>query len=98
MMGILMFETCWAYNKYNKITSDIYLVFYSSIITMMHGPINIRGTLNLLCRRVLDVFPYQISHAYAKSSLLPATKLKYRQNLPAVFVVLLSILFQYEIK
>jgi len=42
MMDILMPETCWTYKKWNKITSDIKLVFYSSTITMMHGPINIR--------------------------------------------------------
>ena len=42
MMDILMSETCWAHKKWNKIVSDIKLVFYSSTITMMHGPINIR--------------------------------------------------------
>ena len=30
MMGILMSETCWAHKKWNKIASDIKLVFYSS--------------------------------------------------------------------
>jgi len=42
MMGIVMPETCSAYKKYNKISSSIYLNFYSSIITKMHVPINIR--------------------------------------------------------
>jgi len=42
MMDILMSETCWAHKKWNKIVSDIKLVFYSSTITMTHGPINIR--------------------------------------------------------
>jgi hypothetical protein len=41
-MDILMSETCWAHNKWNKIASDIRLVFHSSTIAMMHGPINIR--------------------------------------------------------
>ena len=41
-MDILMSETCWAHNKRNKIASDIKLVFYSSTVAMMHGPINIR--------------------------------------------------------
>ena len=40
MMDILMSETCWAHKKWNKIASDISLVFYSSTITTMHGPIN----------------------------------------------------------
>jgi len=44
MMDILMSETCWAH-KWNKIASDIKLVFYSSTITMMHGPVNIRKIL-----------------------------------------------------
>jgi len=42
MMDVLMSETCWAHKKWNKIVSDIKFVFYSSAITMMHGPINIR--------------------------------------------------------
>ena len=41
-MDILMSETCWAHKKWNKIASDIKLVFHSSTITMMHGPINIK--------------------------------------------------------
>ena len=41
MMDILMSETCWVHKKWHKIASDIKLVFYSSAITMMHGPINI---------------------------------------------------------
>jgi len=35
IMDILMSETCWARKKWNKIASDIKLVFYSSTITMM---------------------------------------------------------------
>ena len=45
----LMSETCWVHKKWNKIESDIKLVFYSSTITVMHGPINIRT------RRVLKL-------------------------------------------
>ena len=43
-MDVLMSETYWAHNKWNKIASDIKLVFHSSTIAMMHGPINIRVT------------------------------------------------------
>ena len=32
MMDTLMSETCWVHNKWNKIASDIKLVFYSSTI------------------------------------------------------------------
>ena len=41
MMDILVSETCWAHKKWKKIANDMKLVFYSSTITMMHGPINI---------------------------------------------------------
>ena len=44
MMDILISETSWVHKKWNKIASDIKLVFYSSTITMMHGPIDIRFT------------------------------------------------------
>ena len=45
MMCILISEICWAHKKWNKIASDIKLVFYSSTVTMMHGPINNRSTV-----------------------------------------------------
>ena len=35
MMDILMSETCWAHKKWNKIASDIKLVFYSSIFLQL---------------------------------------------------------------
>ena len=37
MMDILMSETCWAHKKWNKIASDIELVFYSSNILSNYG-------------------------------------------------------------
>jgi len=42
LLMILMSETCWTHKKWNKIASDIKLVFSTSTITMMHGPTNIR--------------------------------------------------------
>ena len=50
MTDILMSETRWAHKKWNKIASDIKLVFYSSANTITHGPINIRlsGYFNIL--------------------------------------------------
>jgi hypothetical protein len=41
-------ETCWAHKKWNKIASDIKMVFYSSTVTMMHDPINIRFTITIV--------------------------------------------------
>ena len=56
MMDILMSETCWTHKKRNKITSDIKLVFYSSPIAMMHGPINI-SLMNILKYKGLNLRP-----------------------------------------
>jgi len=55
MIDILISETCWVHKKWNKIASDIKLVFYSSTITMMHGPISIRL---LLIIRMQGVYNY----------------------------------------
>ena len=35
MMDILMSEACWAHKKWNKIASDIKLVFHSSTIVAL---------------------------------------------------------------
>ena len=51
---INMSETCWAHKQWNKIASDIKLIFFSSTITMMHGPINIR--LPLCIRPALSTY------------------------------------------
>jgi len=37
MMDILMSETCWAHKKWNKISSDIKLVLYSSTRTHLYS-------------------------------------------------------------
>ena len=37
MMVILMSETCWAHKKWNKIASDIKLVFYYSTLPITSG-------------------------------------------------------------
>jgi len=47
MLDTSMPETYWAHKKWNKIASGIKLVFFSSPITMMHGPINIRYILHV---------------------------------------------------
>jgi len=49
VMDILMSETCWVHKKWNKTASDIKLVFYSSTIAMMHGPINIKFSTTCFC-------------------------------------------------
>jgi len=52
MMDTLMSETCWAH-KWNKIASDIKLIIYSLIITMLHGPINIKIFPNIFISKIL---------------------------------------------
>ena len=37
MMDILMSEKCWAHKKWNKIASDIKLVFYFSTIGLKYS-------------------------------------------------------------
>ena len=39
IMDILMFETCWAHKNWNKIGSDIKLVFYSSTCYVIYEKI-----------------------------------------------------------
>ena len=49
MMAIIMSKTCWAHKEWNKVASDIKLFFYSSTLTMMHGPINLRYVHLMVC-------------------------------------------------
>ena len=55
-MAILISETCWAHNKWNKIESDIKLVFHSWTIAIIHGPINIRLAINIYVRKPMKDF------------------------------------------
>ena len=41
MMAILMFETCWPRNKWNKIASYIKLVFHSSTMFVYIQPLSV---------------------------------------------------------
>ena len=68
MMDILMSETCWAHMKWNKIASDIKLVFYSSTITYSCLSVTLveKHWLRLFESRVLGkiltpVFPHKLS-------------------------------------
>jgi len=60
MIDILMSETCWAHKKWNKIASNIKLVFYSSNITMMHGPINLRLCILLVSFNGMSNMPVRL--------------------------------------
>ena len=66
MMDILMSETFWTHKRWNKIASDIKLVFYSSTITMMHGPINIRLTY---CYYLSPFYLVLLTWAWARNGL-----------------------------
>jgi len=77
MIGVVVPETCSAYKKHSKIISGIYMVSYSSVITMMHGPINIALT-NISYTKFWRV-PYK-NHAYFQwliSFLTPTATSKY---------------------
>jgi len=48
MMDILMSKTCWAHKKWNKIASDIKLVFYSSTWESVISVMNTEWSVSLL--------------------------------------------------
>ena len=73
-MDILMSETCWAHNKWNKIASDIKLVFHSSTVAMMHGPINIK--YHCLLQSISYIF------CYNQSALISTDFIVKRVSLP----------------
>ena len=54
MIGIVMPETCSAYKKDNKIISGI-VGFHSSVITMMHGPKNIKYNMRTCTKPMLNI-------------------------------------------
>ena len=78
-MDILMSETCWVHKKWNKTASDIKLVFYSSTITMMHGPISIRFITVLITARHWAVYwtGWLQFHTIYSSSSLGTTTFRY---------------------
>jgi hypothetical protein len=65
MVDILMFETCWAHKKWNKIASDIKLVFHSSssvlIVTRRHLW---REDWSELCQSVSSCHPFWYSNVH----------------------------------
>ena len=67
-MDILMSETCWAHNKWNKIANDIKLLFHSSTIEMMRGPINIRCIVTSLQAGRLEFRNGEEIHLFSKHS------------------------------
>jgi len=77
MMDILISEICWVHKKWNKIASDIKLVFYSSTITMMHGPINISCFFVFLCI-------WTLKRSYKNSYQTWTNKIHTTENLEAV--------------
>ena len=77
MMDMLMSEICWVHKKWDKIASDIKLLFYSSAITVMHGPINIRNYI-VICKVLLNIFIFikaSFSLVLCEKSLLGTTGL-----------------------
>jgi len=72
MMDVLMSETCWAHKKWNKITSDNKLVFYSSRNFNPLTPNNrYRGRTTLLTskRCILYIYLTNIGTEYFKHGI-----------------------------
>ena len=67
MMDILMSETCWTHKKWNKIASDIKLVFYSSagteVLFTYFGPLAIWFYASFSSRTPgLELAPVHVQH------------------------------------
>ena len=96
MMDILMSETCWVHKKWNKIASDIKLVFYSWTITMMHSPINIRfyEIVHLCIFRMFAVMELPNAIKYIKIIMYSNTNLVYlRALVGAIIVHIINVAF-----
>ena len=78
MMDIVVPETCWAYKKHNKVISGIYLVSYSSLITKMHGPANVRTmTCSFYFLQVVHLsYPWALQFYCLYSMCLPEHPVK----------------------
>ena len=59
MMDILMSETCWVHKKWNKITIDIKLVFYSSSVELVLCIYNIHSKTWVLLQDFGSIFNNQ---------------------------------------
>ena len=74
-MYILMSETCWAHNKWNKIASDIKLVFHSSTLALFASTIRpafIGASHVVYCSTILFFF-------IAKGFITPLHDIKYQE-------------------
>ena len=80
--GYIYIRTCWIHKKWNKIASDIKLVFYSSTITVMHGPINIKPAFIVSC--------YICIHQFWRNLVQPITILPWRVSSQWVYLVSVS--------
>jgi len=93
MMDILMSEICWAHKKWNKIASDIKLVFYSSII---HLAVCLTTRPNLLPKPAHHILRYKASTfkwEYPLLSLRSSSSfLRLLPRLPFTSIPLLSFL------
>ena len=81
MMGTVVPETCCVYKKYNKTTSDIQFVLYSSVITKMHGPTDIRTLYVFRAGEVSEwLEPGRDLHDMNTDRILVKSRRKYANN------------------
>jgi len=76
MVDILMSKTCWVHKKWNKIASDIELVFHSSTVRMLSRLINgswYRKIVGVLCRKTssLSLAMHCMKACRVKRSIFP---------------------------
>jgi len=89
VMDIFMSKTCWVHKKWNKIASDIKLVFYSLTITMMHGPINTKPAFIVSCYNKTS-FYCKLLHMFWRNQVQPITVLPWRVSSQWVYLVSVS--------
>ena len=70
MMDILMSETCWSHKKWNKIASDIKLVFYSSVATDVCSGLPLRMIISLVQWNNFTTVGYSV-YLYGKVKINP---------------------------
>ena len=75
-MDILMSETCWANNKWNKIASGFKLVFHSS--TKNKSPA-LHWNINYFCEYLIGSVPYHHEDRHTLIGLILSTR-KYCRN------------------
>jgi hypothetical protein len=87
MMDILMSETCWAHKNWNKITSDIKLVFHFSNIYQLANSCRLQSALYIIVRHLGHSEKLKLVHSKMKKVYVDLNLI----NLSYMYVLMLII-------